>query len=121
MLVGWGTGAKVPAGNCRRWALFRRSLKLYYYPPLEGGSKNSSVSEEFFGEGACRTLPRTPPRNCLRAARKSNFDPPSRGGWSTATSRLAPDAAVPDRPERRLSSLRPPARRGCRRMDRGGP
>jgi len=40
------------------------STRYGYHPPLEGGSKNSERSEEFFGEGY-EYSDGTPPRNLL--------------------------------------------------------
>jgi hypothetical protein len=61
-----------------RWAPADRPATVDFSTrPLEGGSKNSERSEEFFGAGCCFT--NTPPRNSLFAGAQRQFRPALKG------------------------------------------
>jgi hypothetical protein len=49
-----------------------------FNPPLEGGSKKSSVAKIFSGRGVVEALPL--PEISFSHSLEVNFDPPSRGG-----------------------------------------
>ena len=60
-----------------------RGRKNFFHPPLEGGSKNSSVARDFSGRGKHTAVGDLPlPEILFSLLLKDNFDPPSRGGWA---------------------------------------
>src|SRR5215831_3134333 len=87
------------------------SVKPASDPPLEGGSKNSERSEEFFGVGHAESqirIVRAPNAeicsaraNVQRACALANFDPPSRGGLVEKALTSSPPAVFLPRPKPR--------------------
>jgi hypothetical protein len=54
----------------------------FFHPPLEGGSKNSSVARYFSGRGKHTAIGDLPlPEIFFSLSLKDDFDPPSRGRW----------------------------------------